>query len=194
MAAVPVARSSTRPSAAWRSSRIPRAVTARDARISADEPAKGHHPARESRTTSSPCQTIRLATLAGRSPRGGSGRRPPERSDEALDHPRSCICRVQVSPCDASRRSPINRSRCLTQRLHVRWNAVEHGTADLARVPRAVIEHCSLGTSAASEPLDAEAHQEPGSEEVPASARASEDGRGGFRTCDLSRVKRALSH
>ena len=31
----------------------------------------------------------------------------------------------------------------LTERLHVRWNAVEHGTADIAGVPRDVIEHFS---------------------------------------------------
>ena len=31
----------------------------------------------------------------------------------------------------------------LTERLHVRWNAVEHGTADIAGVPREVIEHFS---------------------------------------------------
>jgi Ti-type conjugative transfer relaxase TraA len=31
----------------------------------------------------------------------------------------------------------------LTERLHVRWNAVEHGMADIAGVPREVIEHFS---------------------------------------------------
>jgi hypothetical protein len=31
-------------------------------------------------------------------------------------------------------------------------------------------------------------------DETPADAEVSDDGRGGFRTCDLSRVKRALSH
>jgi conjugative relaxase-like TrwC/TraI family protein len=31
----------------------------------------------------------------------------------------------------------------LSERLHVRWNAVEHGTADVAGVPRRVIEHFS---------------------------------------------------
>src|SRR5690349_14326487 len=31
-------------------------------------------------------------------------------------------------------------------------------------------------------------------DESPAAAGLPEDGRGGFRTCDLSRVKRALSH
>ena len=34
----------------------------------------------------------------------------------------------------------------------------------------------------------------PRDEETPASAGASDDGRGWFRTSDLSRVKRALSH
>ena len=51
-----------------------------------------------------------------------------------------------------------------------------------------------LGTdgpsSAVSEPLP----NHPENDESPASARLSDDGRGGFRTCDLSRVKRALSH
>ena len=34
----------------------------------------------------------------------------------------------------------------------------------------------------------------PQNDESPANAELSDDGRGGFRTCDLSRVKRALSH
>jgi integrase len=36
--------------------------------------------------------------------------------------------------------------------------------------------------------------ERPSSDETPADAGAPEHGRGGFRTCDLSRVKRALSH
>ncbi len=51
-----------------------------------------------------------------------------------------------------------------------------------------------LGTSTpvqASTDASAEASL---NDETPADAGASEDGRGGFRTCDLSRVKRALSH
>ena len=40
----------------------------------------------------------------------------------------------------------------------------------------------------------ADGSRDPLNDETPADAGASEDGRGGFRTCDLSRVKRALSH
>ena len=47
-----------------------------------------------------------------------------------------------------------------------------------------------LGTSAENR---SESDEEP-KNEPPADAGLSNDGRGGFRTCDLSRVKRALSH
>ena len=51
-----------------------------------------------------------------------------------------------------------------------------------------------LGTSGPSDPLQIEADRQPGNDESPGDAGLSDDGRGGFRTCDLSRVKRALSH
>jgi hypothetical protein len=47
-----------------------------------------------------------------------------------------------------------------------------------------------LGTGAASDPVLNQAHQDPGNDEVPGNPGTPEDGRGGFRTCDLSRVKR----
>jgi len=51
-----------------------------------------------------------------------------------------------------------------------------------------------LGTAVGRTPLADASAEASESDETPADARASEDGRGGFRTCDLSRVKRALSH
>ena len=51
-----------------------------------------------------------------------------------------------------------------------------------------------LGTERADEPPDDVPAGTPTNDEAPAHAGASDDGRGGFRTCDLSRVKRALSH
>jgi hypothetical protein len=50
-----------------------------------------------------------------------------------------------------------------------------------------------LGTSAQSEPFDA-ASEVAETDENRSDSRAFEDGRGWFRTSDLSRVKRALSH
>ena len=80
--------------------------------------------------------------------------------------------------------------------LRVYAHAMRRDDGDKERL-RALVDGrdwAPLGTSAASNPLQTEAHQDPGNDEVPANARTSEDGRGGFRTCDLSRVKRALSH
>jgi integrase len=51
-----------------------------------------------------------------------------------------------------------------------------------------------LGTSGADDPSETPREVDPGNDESPAAAGLSDDGRGGFRTCDLSRVKRALSH
>ena len=50
-----------------------------------------------------------------------------------------------------------------------------------------------LGTSAQSAPLEA-ADEVPQGRENPADSGGFSDGRGWFRTSDLSRVKRALSH
>jgi hypothetical protein len=46
-----------------------------------------------------------------------------------------------------------------------------------------------MGTERPDQRPDAAADQEPENDEAPADAGASGDGRGGFRTCDLSRVK-----
>ena len=51
-----------------------------------------------------------------------------------------------------------------------------------------------LGTSGPDDPSEPAREADPENDESPADAGLSEDGRGGFRTCDLSRVKRALSH
>jgi hypothetical protein len=47
-----------------------------------------------------------------------------------------------------------------------------------------------MGTAGADERPEGPKHHVSGTEETPADAGAPEDGRGGFRTCDLSRVKR----
>jgi integrase len=51
-----------------------------------------------------------------------------------------------------------------------------------------------LGTGNPSRAATRHKAASPNNAERPADAGPSEDGRGGFRTCDLSRVKRALSH
>jgi integrase len=80
--------------------------------------------------------------------------------------------------------------------LRVYAHAMRRDDGDKERL-RALVEGrdwAPMGTGAASEPLQIEAHQDPGNDEVPGNPGTSDDGRGGFRTCDLSRVKRALSH
>ena len=47
-----------------------------------------------------------------------------------------------------------------------------------------------LGTSGADDPSKPAQEVDPENDESPAAAGLPEDGRGGFRTCDLSRVKR----
>ena len=51
-----------------------------------------------------------------------------------------------------------------------------------------------LGTSGSDDPSEPAREVDPENDESPAAAGLPDDGRGGFRTCDLSRVKRALSH
>jgi integrase len=51
-----------------------------------------------------------------------------------------------------------------------------------------------MGTTGADDLSDAVDDHSTRNDETPADAEVSGDGRGGFRTCDLSRVKRALSH
>jgi integrase len=80
--------------------------------------------------------------------------------------------------------------------LRVYAHAMRHDEGDKERL-KALVEGrdwAPLGTTPGQTP-PADAHAEaPDNDETPADAGASEDGRGGFRTCDLSRVKRALSH
>jgi integrase len=80
--------------------------------------------------------------------------------------------------------------------LRVYAHAMRRDDGDRERL-RALVEGVDwapMGTGAVSEPLQSQAHQDPENDEVPGNPETSEDGRGGFRTCDLSRVKRALSH
>jgi hypothetical protein len=51
-----------------------------------------------------------------------------------------------------------------------------------------------LGTSGADDPSEPPREVDPEHDGSPTDAGLRDDGRGGFRTCDLSRVKRALSH
>ena len=80
--------------------------------------------------------------------------------------------------------------------LRVYAHAMRRDEGDKERL-KALVEGrdwAPLGTTAAqTPPADARA-EVPEDDETPADAGVSDDGRGGFRTCDLSRVKRALSH
>ena len=70
----------------------------------------------------------------------------------------------------------------------------DHG--DLARLRNLVEgrDWARLGTNGGSSPTSRGATDLPENDESPANAELSDDGRGWFRTSDLSRVKRALSH
>ena len=76
--------------------------------------------------------------------------------------------------------------------LRVYAHAMRRDEGDIDRLRALVNGHdwAPLGTSASAGAPALEAEND----ESPADAGPSEDGRGGFRTCDLSRVKRALSH
>jgi integrase len=80
--------------------------------------------------------------------------------------------------------------------LRVYAHAMRRDEGDKERF-RALVEGrdwAPMGTGATSERLQSQVHQDAGNDEVPGNPATPEDGRGGFRTCDLSRVKRALSH
>jgi integrase len=80
--------------------------------------------------------------------------------------------------------------------LRVYAHAMRRDEGDKERL-KALVEGrdwAPMGTERPDERPGAAAYQEPENDEAPADAGASDDGRGGFRTCDLSRVKRALSH
>ena len=79
--------------------------------------------------------------------------------------------------------------------LRVYAHAMRRDEGDKERL-KALVEGrdwAPLGTSGPTTPRQP-AEVDPENDESPADAGLPEDGRGGFRTCDLSRVKRALSH
>ena len=80
--------------------------------------------------------------------------------------------------------------------LRVYGHAMRRDEGDKERLKALVDgrDWAPLGTERANEPPNDVPVGTPTHDEAPADAGASEDGRGGFRTCDLSRVKRALSH
>jgi hypothetical protein len=80
--------------------------------------------------------------------------------------------------------------------LRVYAHAMRRDEGDKERL-KALVEGrdwAPLGTSTPNSPSEQPTMTSPEDDESPANAGLSDDGRGGFRTCDLSRVKRALSH
>ena len=80
--------------------------------------------------------------------------------------------------------------------LRVYAHAMRRDEGDKERL-KALVEGrdwAPLGTSGRNLPSEEAMQSTPEDDESPADAGLSDDGRGGFRTCDLSRVKRALSH
>ena len=80
--------------------------------------------------------------------------------------------------------------------LRVYAHAMRRDEGDKERL-KALVEGrdwAPLGTTVRRTARRTSAAKRPRNDETPADAGASDDGRGGFRTCDLSRVKRALSH
>jgi hypothetical protein len=80
--------------------------------------------------------------------------------------------------------------------LRVYAHAMRRDEGDKERL-KALVEGrdwAPLGTTEAQTEPPGDSVGTTPNDQTPADAGASEDGRGGFRTCDLSRVKRALSH
>ena len=80
--------------------------------------------------------------------------------------------------------------------LRVYAHAMRRDDGEKERL-RALVEGrdwAQLGTNGAEAALAASSPKVPGTEGSSTSTGLAVDGRGGFRTCDLSRVKRALSH
>ena len=80
--------------------------------------------------------------------------------------------------------------------LRVYAHAMRRDQGDKERL-KALVEGrdwAPLGTDGAEQAQPSVPADTPTNDEDPADAGPSEDGRGGVRTCDLSRVKRALSH
>ncbi len=76
--------------------------------------------------------------------------------------------------------------------LRVYAHAMRRGEGDKEAL-KALVEGrhwAPLGTSGADDPSEPERELDPENDESRATAGLPEDGRGGFRTCDLSRVKR----
>ncbi len=80
--------------------------------------------------------------------------------------------------------------------LRVYAHAMRRDDGEVERL-RALVEGIEMapdGISPSKDPREGVEGTTSEDDESPADARLSDDGRGGFRTCDLSRVKRALSH
>ena len=77
--------------------------------------------------------------------------------------------------------------------LRVYAHAMRRGEGDKEAL-KALVEGRHWAPAAPDEPSEPARDADPENDESPAAAGLPEDGRGGFRTCDLSRVKRALSH
>jgi integrase len=70
----------------------------------------------------------------------------------------------------------------------------EEGAKEKLRALVNGVDWAPMGTGTPDESANAPETPSSQNDESPADAGPSDDGRGGFRTCDLSRVKRALSH
>jgi integrase len=81
-----------------------------------------------------------------------------------------------------------------TLRVYAHAMRRDEGAKEKLRALVNGVDWAPLGTGGLSESGNAPGMPSPQNDETPADAGASDDGRGGFRTCDLSRVKRALSH
>jgi integrase len=80
--------------------------------------------------------------------------------------------------------------------LRVYAHAMRRDEGDKERLKALVegLDWARLGTSTPNRALEASTATTLEYEETPTDAGVPDNGRGGFRTCDLSRVKRALSH
>jgi hypothetical protein len=80
--------------------------------------------------------------------------------------------------------------------LRVYAHAMRRDEGDKERLEALVngVDWAPMGTGTSEMPSVSVSAEAPDNDETPAAAGASEDGPGWFRTSDLSRVKRALSH
>ena len=77
--------------------------------------------------------------------------------------------------------------------LRVYAHAMRRGEGDKEAL-KALVEGRHWAPAGPMTPQGRCGEVDPENDESPTGAGLSDDGRGGFRTCDLSRVKRALSH